>query len=124
MLMLDCPDLKTLVCSKCRRLQLVGGFVHGMNVPALEALNLNACREATDEGINLLLGRVRLRTLNVGGCIRLTRLKATFREEAGCSLDAYGCRRLGHIEVRAPVALEKVITTGCGGDGGVRVVSM
>lgn len=113
MLMLDCPDLKTLTCARCRRLQLVGGFIHGLNVPALETLNVNACREATDEGLNLLLGKVRVRHLNVGGCVRLTRLKIAFREGAGGSLDAYGCGRLGLIEIRGSAGVSKVVTSGC-----------
>ena len=125
MLMLDCPDLKKLTCSRCRRLQLVGGFVHGLNVPALETLNINACREANDEGVNLLLGKIRLRHLNVGGCIRLTRLQVDFRNaKAGCTLDAYGCRHLGHIEIRGSAALDKLVTAGCGGAEGVRVVKL
>jgi hypothetical protein len=120
---LDCPGLRTLTCSKCRRLQLVGAYVDRMNLPALEYLNLNACREASDEGVNLLLGRVRLRALNVGGCIRLTRLKATFQDAEGCTLDAYGCKGLGVIEIHAHIPLEKIITTGCGGESGLRVVT-
>ena len=125
MLMLDCPNLKTLTCSRCRRLQLVGGFVHGLNVPALETLNVNACREATDEGLNLLLGKVRVKHLNVGGCIRLTRLKVAFREGlTGCTLDAYGCGKLGLIEISGSNGVEKVVTTGCGAAGGVRVIKL
>jgi hypothetical protein len=120
MLMLDCPDLKRLICARCRRLQLVGGFVHGLNVPALEELNVNACREATDEGLNLLLGKVRVKHLNVGGCVRLTRLKVAFREGAGGSLDAYGCGRLGLIEIRGSAGVSKVVTSGC--RAGVRVI--
>ena len=122
MLMLDCPDLKTLTCARCRRLQLVGGFVHGLNVPALETLNVNACREATDEGLNLLLGKVRVKHLNVGGCVRLTRLKVDFREGAGGSLDAYGCGRLGLIEIRGSAGVSKVVTSGC--RAGVRVICL
>ena len=120
MLMLDCPDLKTLTCARCRRLQLVGGFIHGLNVPALETLNVNACREATDEGLNLLLGKLRLKHLNVGGCVRLTRLKVAFREGAGGSLDAYGCGRLGLIEIWGSAGVSRVVIEGCRSD--LRVV--
>ena len=123
--MLDCPSLETLIAARCRRLQLVGGFVHGLNVPRLVTLNVNACRDVSDEGLNLLVDKLRhLRHLNVGGCIRLTRLKVDFRQQPGCTLDAYGCGRLGHVEIRGSAGLIKLVTAGCCGADGVRVIKL
>ena len=125
MLMLDCPSLETLIAARCRRLQLVGGYVNGLNIPRLVTLNVNACRDVSDEGLNLLVDKLRhLRHLNVGGCIRLTRLNVDFRQAPGCTLDAYGCGRLGHVEIRGSSGLVKLVTAGCGGADGVRVIKL
>ena len=112
---LNCPELTTLQASKCSRLQLTGAEIVRICCPKLEEVQLNGCRSLDDDGLSLLLGKlaVGLRTLNVGGCIYLTRIQASFQGVPGCSLDAYGCSNLKTVEITSPASLSKLVLSGC-----------
>jgi len=112
---LNCPELTTLQASKCSKLQLSGAEIVRICCPKLEEVHLNACRSLDNDGLSLLLGKlaVGLRTLNVGGCIYLTRIQAVFQGVHGCSLDAYGCSNLKTVEITSPTSLSKLVLSGC-----------
>lgn len=112
-LYLNTPILNSLKAAKCRRLQILGADIQKLQCPQLKHLSLNACREIQDEGLNLFLRNLKLVSLNVGGCIRLTQIAVAFQEVSNCSLDAYGCSNLKELEIRCHVALEQVVLKGC-----------
>ncbi len=114
-LSLHCPKLQTLQAAACWQLKLTGPYISALNVPNLEHLNINGCREVDDEGLSLLLRKISrgLKTLNIGGCIRLTDVSVTFQAVEGCVLDSYGCPKLKSLQVQSPLPLEKLVVSGC-----------
>lgn len=110
---LNTPTLNSLKAAKCRRLQILGADIQKLQCPKLKHLSLNACREIQDEGLNLFLRNLKLESLNVGGCIRLTQVAVAFQEVENCTFDAYGCGNLKALEIRCQIALQQVVLKGC-----------